>query len=106
LLTLNGLTEDSSIYPDDQLLIFEGTGVTPTPTATVEAVEPTLTPTTTQRASVTPSAQTPTPTEEPAPRSNFLTNIFSGDTLWVGIGLVAVSVFGIVLLLFTSSRLK
>ncbi len=106
LLTLNGLTEDSAIYPDEQLIIFQGTGETLTPTATVEEVEPTPTPTPTRRASATPMAQTPTPTEEPTPRSNFLTNIFSGDTLWVGIGLVAVSVFGIVLLLFTSSRLK
>ncbi len=106
LLTLNGLTEDSAIYPDEQILIFQGTGETPTPTATIEEVEPTLTPTPTQRMTSTPSAPTPTPTEEPAAHSNFLTNIFSGDTLWVGIGLVAVSVFGIVLLLFTSSRLK
>jgi LysM repeat protein len=106
LLTLNGLTEDSAIYPDEQLLIFQGTGETPTPTATVAQVEPTITPTPTQHMTNTPAAQIQTPTEESEQRSNFLTNIFSGDTLWVGIGLVAVSVFGIVLLLFTSSRLK
>lgn len=106
LLTMNGLTEDSAIFPDEQILIFQGTGETPTPTVTSEEIEPSMTPMPTARMTSTPPVQMPTPTEEPAPRSNFLTNIFSGDTLWVGIGLIAVSVFGIVLLLFTSSRLK
>jgi hypothetical protein len=46
------------------------------------------------------------PTENPNSNGNFFKNIFSGDTLWVGIGLIAVSVFGIVLLLFTSARLR
>ena len=110
LLNLNGLTEDSVIYPDEQLLIVQGTGETPTPTATVtpEEIVPTATPT----QEVTPTLEaaqeevTPTPTEEVKSGGNFLANLFSGDTLWVGIGLVAVSVFGIALLLFTSARLK
>lgn len=104
LLTLNGLTEDSAIYPDEQLLIVQGTGETPTPTPTEVLTEPTPTPTPTKRVEATEVAATPTPT--PEPRTNFLTNIFSGDTLWVGIGLVVVSLFGIGLLLFTSSRLR
>jgi len=108
LLTLNGLTEDSVIYPDEQLVIFQGTGETPTPTLTPEEATPTATPT----REVTPTEKpaqaevTPTPTEEANNGGGFLANIFSGDTLWVGIGLVAVSVFGLALLLFTSSRLK
>ena len=105
LLALNNLTEDSSIWPDDQLIIFQGTGETYTPTPTEILTEaPTLTPTPTEKPAQTEAAVTPTPTEEP--RNNFLTNIFSGDTLWVGIGLVVVSLFGIGLLLFTSSRLR
>ena len=108
LLNLNGLTEDSVIYPDEQLVIVQGTGETPTPTATLEDIGPTATPT----REVTPTVAasqvevSPTPTEAVKNGGNFLTNFFSGGTLWVGIGLVAVSVFGIALLLFTSARLK
>lgn len=114
ILALNGLTEDSSIFPEEQLLIVQGTGETPVPTETAgtpteeeptEGVTPTPTPTATERGPHGTITITPDP-EETEPRSNFLTNIFSGDTLWVGIGLVAVSVFGIVLLLFTSARLR
>jgi uncharacterized protein YkwD len=105
LLALNGLTEDSAIYPDEQLLIVQGTGETVTPTPTeVLTLEPTATSQPTTRPTATQAVPTPTPTPEPRP--NFLTNIFSGDTLWIGIGLVVVSLFGIGLLLFTSSRLR
>jgi LysM repeat protein len=105
LLALNNLTEDSAIWPDEQLVIFQGTGETYTPTPTeIITEEPTLTPSPTQRPAQTEAAITPTPT--PEPRNNFFTNIFSGDTLWIGIGLVVVSLFGIGLLLFTSSRLR
>lgn len=112
ILALNGLTEDSSIYPDEELLIVQGTGETPEPSATAgtpeevtETIMPTPSPTEEEAVDETVTV-TPTPTEDPEPRTNFLANIFSGDTLWVGIGLVAVSVFGIVLLLFTSARLR
>ena len=103
LQNMNGLNDDSAIYPGDLLLIVQGTGETPTPTPTeiLEEPTPTLTPT----AKVV-ATETPTPTATPEPRNNFLTNIFSGDTLWVGVGLVVVSLFGIGLLLFTSSRLR
>lgn len=108
LLTLNGLTEDSIIYPNEQLLIRQGAGETPTPTENPEEATPTATPTreTTPTLEATPFQETPTPTEQTKGGGNFLTNIFSGDTLWVGIGLVAVSVFGLVLLLIASARLK
>ena len=106
ILALNFLTEDSAIYPDEELLIIEGTGETVEATATPEAVTPTPTPSPTKTPAATPDEITPTPVEEPNPRGNFLRNIFSGDTLWVGIGLVVVSIFGIALLLFTSSRLR
>ena len=115
LLELNYLSEDAAIYPEQQLLIVpanleveevqqEAEGeVTPTPTE-----EPTPTPTHTPTRTPRPTQEvmTPTPTVSANLAVNFLVNIFSGDTLWVGIGLVGVSLFGIVLLFFTSSRLK
>ena len=104
LLALNNLNADTAIYPDDQLLIREGTGKTPTPTLMATATQqPTSSPTQTAQPT---AAVTPTPIEVPKENKGFLKNIFSGDTLWIGIGLVAVSLFGIVLFLVTSSRLK
>jgi uncharacterized protein YkwD len=117
LLEQNYLTEDSAIYPDQELLILPASAAVaeveeadeadkstpteiPTPSATAtQAPTRTLLPS-------EPPVTIPTPTIAPDNGWNFLVNIFSGDTLWVGIGLVAVSVFGIVLLFFTSSRLK
>ena len=115
LLEQNYLTEESAIFPEQKLLILpanakieeepaeEELEVTPTPTE-APTTTPTRTPTRTPQNN--PDAVTPTLTETPNPRGNILVNIFSGESLWVGIGLVAVSVFGIALLFFTSSRLK
>lgn len=109
LLAQNGLTEDSPIFINDELIIVpansnpeEAAEVTPTP------VTPTPTPsrTPTPTAEAIPTKITATPTENPNSGGNFLVNIFSGDTLWVGVGLVAVSLFGIALLFFTSARLR
>lgn len=110
LLAQNGLTEDSDIFPDQELLIvpasieIEAESET---TATPETITPTPLPSPTKTAEPQREAtNAPTPTEAPQTQSGFLANIFSGETLWIGIGLVAVSVFGIALLFFTSSRLK
>jgi LysM repeat protein len=107
LLALNGLTEDDAIFPGETLLIVPASQEVQEPTETPEIQTPTNTPepthTPTKTIEVTP---TPSPTPTPEKRPNFLVNIFSGDTLWIGIGLVGVSVAGIVLLLYTSSRLK
>jgi uncharacterized protein YkwD/LysM repeat protein len=116
LLSQNGLTEDSAIFPEEQLVIVPGaeggqettetTSGAPGKTETQEILpSSTLTPTKAPERTPTLAERTATPTETPK-TNNFLRNIFSGDTLWVGIGLVAVSVFGIVLLLFTSARLR
>lgn len=109
LLALNNLTEDSPIFPGQELLILPASIDPAEPTDAFALPETTPTPrpspTATQR-QATPTGTTPTPTETPERNGGFFANIFSGDTLWVGIGLVAVSVFGIALLLFTSSRLK
>jgi uncharacterized protein YkwD len=113
LLSMNNLTEDSAIFPDEELLIIPGdeeaqesTETTDTPKTQEATVSPTSAPTRTERKSPTPTLITAVPTENPNSNGNFFKNIFSGDTLWVGIGLIAVSVFGIVLLLFTSARLR
>jgi len=109
LLSMNGLTEDSAIYPDDLLMIVpasieaeETLDITDTP----EAQTPSLAPTPTEVVESTPTEAVLTPTRNPNAPGSILANIFSGDTLWVGIGLIAVSVFGIILLLFTSARLR
>jgi len=115
LLEQNYLTEDSSIFPGQNLVIVpasveedaetEEEAVEATPTQTEEPTPtPTRTPTRTPRS--TQQAPTPTPTEKPNPAGTFLVSIFSGDTLGIGIGLVAVSLLGIVLLFVTSSRLN
>jgi len=112
LLALNGLTEDDAIYPDQELLIIPANinlDETPQTTGTPgeETVMPTPSPSPTKTRTPFPSPSVmPTLTETPEPRASFLKTIFSGDTLLVGIGLVAVSIFGIGLLFFTSSRLK
>jgi hypothetical protein len=116
LLALNGLTEEDAIFPDQQLLIVRGSGETPEPTPTEPSkVEmqasaqkaPTVTPRPTRMSDPTPQTSvTMETTLEVNNQGNFITNIFSGDSLLIGIGLVLVSVLGIVLLLYTSSRLK
>ncbi len=132
LLAQNDLTEESEIYPDEELLIIPGSGEVEVEEEEVEEVEegeeagdeaaleetsasnsiltaqeqPTSTPSPTVISEAAPISMSPTPTETANTTKNFVANIFSGDTLWVGIGLVAVSVFGIVLLFFTSARLK
>jgi hypothetical protein len=118
LLALNGLTEEDAIFPDQQLLIVRGTGEIPEPTQTAQnnlemlanpEEAPTATPRPTQRINSTATPQTRMTVEATAAidtQGNFIKNIFSGDSLLIGIGLVVVSVLGIVLLLYTSSRLK
>ena len=110
LLAQNGLLEDTPIFPDDTLIIVpanQKTAEETTPTSETQATPtptPSLTPT--RPPKPTQTRVSPTPSATPNPRGNFVKNIFSGDTLWIGIGLVAVSIFGIALLLFTSSRLQ
>jgi uncharacterized protein YkwD len=116
LLALNGLTEEDAIFPDQQLLIVRGSGETPEPTPTEPSkVEmqasaqkaPTVTPRPTRMSDPTPQTSvTMETTLEVTRQGNFIKNIFSGDSLLIGIGLVLVSVLGIILLLYTSSRLK
>ena len=109
LLAQNNLTEETPLQVNQQLLIVPASiqvEETPliSPSPSLEAT-PTSTATPTLEPLV-PTQEEPTPTETVRARTNFLANIFSGDTLWVGIGLVVVSVLGVALLLYTASRLK
>jgi len=114
LLAQNNLTEDSVIYPEQELLIVPAAPQSPTPTeseqnpeAAEETVEPTPRPsrTPTEKALPTATGVAPTPTQPPQRQAGFLVNLFSGDTLWIGIGLVSVSVFGLGLLFYTSTKM-
>lgn len=113
LMTQNSLTEESIIYEGQELLIVpasqeiqETPEITGTPEEEAEAPIATPSPTLAPTQQPSPTAQLPIPTPTVEPRDSFLSNIFSGDTLWVGVGLVVVSIFGIALLLFTSARLR
>jgi LysM repeat protein len=113
LLEQNYLREDSSIFPNQELVIVpaeveedeveEEAGETPTPTET-PTLTPTLTPTRTPWR--TQTTVTPTPTEAPSLAGGVLVDLLSGDTLWMGIGLVGVSLFGIALLFVTEKRVE
>jgi uncharacterized protein YkwD/LysM repeat protein len=113
LLALNNLTEDSIIYVGQELLIIPASQEVQEETpeeideaATANTPSATPSPTTTPTPEPIFTDQAPSATPMPEPQNSFLGNIFSGETLWVGIGLVAVSIIGIGLLLYTSSRLK
>ncbi len=108
LLNLNNLTIDSPIYPGDTLIIQIGTTpeATPTPNPTLSFTpSPTLKPSNTPRPSLTPFF-TPTLTPKPEKNPGYLSRIFTGNTKYLGIGLIAVSVLGLVLLIISSSRMR
>ena len=111
LLAQNNLTEESVIYPEQELLILPAAISSPTPAETQQSSEETQEPTPkpsrtpTEKSQPTAARITPTPTQPSRSSSGFLVSFFSGDTLWIGIGLVSMSVFGLGLLFYTSSRL-
>lgn len=109
ILTLNNLTEDSIIHPGDILVIVKGgeltlgegtltpevtmTETTPTATATVDLV--------TQL--VLPQEMTPQVTAEPA---GFFERVFSSNARFLALGVLALVVFGVVLLIISSRRIQ
>jgi len=116
LLAQNGLTEESAIYPDQELLIRPADSSTtedesPTPVKTREAPTPNPSRTPTQRlmdgqVSADTSKMSPTPTETPKAAGSFLIHVFNGNSLTIGISLVVVSVLGLALWFITSSKIK
>jgi len=109
ILTLNGLTEDSPIFPGDQLLIVKpddlelGQG-TLTPEITSEETE--LTP------EATPSLDlvffSSEATEELTPTANlgFFERVFSSNARYLALGVLALVLFGVVLLIISSRRIQ
>lgn len=109
LMSQNNLTEETPIQINQELIIVPAS----IQVEEIEQISPPPTLALTLRPSATPIQEQPSPVPfEPTPtvaektKTSFLANIFSGDTLWVGIGLVVVSVLGVALLLYTASRLK
>jgi len=107
LFRLNNLTEESSIYPGEILVIRLST--TPEPSATPEVtntVPPTATlkPSNTPRPSLTPY-QTAAPTPKPDKSPGLVLRIFSGESKYLAFGLIGISILGIVLMVISSSRL-
>lgn len=105
LLTLNNLTMDSAIYPNDVLIIK--VGETQEPTEVLQSTPtrtPTLRATPTPRPSLTPIlTQTPTPKPERSP--GVLARMFSGNAKYLAIGLIGISLIGIALLVVSSKRI-
>jgi len=108
LLSLNNLTEDSPVFPGDQLIIVKGGEIdlgqgtqtpesplvdpTPLPTATADLV---LFSTMDETPEVTPSAQT-----------GFFQRVFSTNARWLAFGVMALVLFGVVLLIISSRRIQ
>jgi len=105
LLALNGLTADSIIQPGQDLIIRRAT--TPQPALTSGTV---LAPTATLRPSLTPQPThtlylTPTPTITPTPGPGIFERFFTGNTRYIGFGLLALVVLGVILLVISSRRI-
>lgn len=109
ILTLNGLTEDSPIFPGDQLLIVKSSGLelgqgTISPEITPEETELTL--------EATPSLDlvffTPEATEELTATANlgFFERVFSSNARYLALGVLALVLFGVVLLIISSRRIQ
>lgn len=109
ILTLNGLTEDSPIYPGDQLLIHEAADLTLglgtlTPETTSDGTE--LTPQPTETLDLV--FFVPEATEELTPTANlgFFERVFSSNARYLALGVMALVLFGVVLLIISSRRIQ
>ena len=113
LLAQNGLLEDSEIFPNQELLIIPATiKVQGTePISNTKEVNNTPTPrpsrTPTKIPSPTPTRMGVTPTQQaPSPENALWKTIFNANPLWIGVGLVVISLIGIGVELVRSSRLR
>ncbi len=108
LLSLNNLTEESPIYPGDQLIIVKGGEMDlGQGTPTTELI-------------LTQSTPAPTPTAElllmKAPEENleptltaetgFFQRVFSSNARFLALGVLALVLFGVVLLIISSRRIQ
>ena len=109
ILTLNGLTEDSPIFPGDELLIHEATDLTLgqgtiTPETTPDGTE--LTPQPTETLDLV--FFVPEATEELTPTADlgFFERVFSSNARYLAFGVMALVLFGVVLLIISSRRIQ
>lgn len=108
LLSLNNLTEDSPIYPGDQLIIVKG--------GEMDLGQGTLTP----ELIPTESTPIPSPTSElalmkapedipqptPTVETGFFQRVFSSNARFLAFGVLALVLFGVVLLIISSRRIQ
>lgn len=108
LLDINGLTEESPIYPGDQLIIVKG--------GETDLGQGTLTPElvvaeTTPLPSPTPELMLMKAPEEdlqvtPTVQIGFFQRVFSTNARFLALGVVALVLFGVVLLIISSRRIQ
>ena len=108
LLDINGLTEDSPIYPGDQLIIVKG--------GETDLGQGTLTPElvvveTTPLPSPTPELMLMKAPEEdfevtPTVQIGFFQRVFSTNARFLALGVVALVLFGVILLIISSRRIQ
>jgi hypothetical protein len=108
ILALNGLTAESVIHPGDILVIVKG-GDLPleTPTAEANLLETTPSPTATEDVLdqlVLPEEITPEPT--PQEKLGFFERVFSSKAKFLALGVLALVLFGVVLLVISSRRIQ
>lgn len=109
LLTKNNLTADSLIQPGDILLIREGGEInlgqptgTPDAPAQILTPEPSQTPTPTLALILAELTPKPTPVEDPG----VFNRIMSSDAKFLALGVLGLVVFGVVLLVISSRRIR
>ena len=108
LLTQNNLTEDSPIYPGDELIIVKGGEMDlGQGTLTPELIVPDLTPEPSPTSEVVllkASAANPEPT--PTLQTGFFQRVFSTNARFLALGVLALVLFGVVLLIISSRRIQ
>ena len=109
LLTKNNLTAESLILPGDILIIREGGEInlgqpTDTPDAPAQFLtpEPSQTPTPTLALVLAELTPQPTPMEDPG----VFNRIMSSDAKFLALGVLGLVIFGVVLLVISSRRIK
>ncbi len=108
LLSLNNLSEDSPIFPGDQLIIVKG-GEMDLGQGTIspELILPETTPTPSPTAEV---VLLKVPEENPEPtltvESGFFQRVFSSNARFLALGVLALVVFGVILLIISSRRIQ
>lgn len=109
LLTKNNLTAESIILPGDTLLIREGGEINlGQPTGTPDAPAQLLTPAPTQTPTATLALVLAELTPEPTPMKDpgVLNRIMNSDAKFLALGVLGLVIFGVVLLVISSRRIK